>query len=290
MRKKSYSIIGGDLRSIELANLLIEDDNEVKVYGYDKAGFELKINGTDTLDNSIKNVDIIIGPIPFSNDNETLNAPFSSKPILVDEIFGKMDPNQLLIAGIINEKTTDIAKAYKVKTVDLWDREEMAILNAIPTAEGAIKIAIEETPITLHNSNVLVLGFGRVGKVLAKMLKGIGAKVFVGARKYSDLSWIESYDYIPVPLDKLSGYLPNMDIIFNTIPYIILNYDLLYRIDRESLIIDLASKPGGVDFEKAKELGLNTIWALSLPGKVAPLTAAKFIKDTVYNIISELEV
>ncbi|MCR4434327.1 MAG: NAD(P)-dependent oxidoreductase [Clostridiales bacterium] len=145
-------------------------------------------------------------------------------------------------------------------------------------------------PITLHDSKALVLGFGRVGKILSKMLSGIGAEVYVEARKYSDISWIRSYGYNPVSLNHVSEYLPGMDVIFNTIPSVILGSDLLSKIKKETLIIDLASKPGGVDFDMAKKQGLRTIWALSLPGKVAPITAAKFIKETVYNIIDELGV
>lgn len=290
MHKKKFSIIGGDLRNIKLANLLVDEDNEVKIYGFDKAEFDLGKKEANSLFEAIEGTDIIIGPIPFSNDNETLNAPFCSNPIPINDVFRSISKNQLLIAGRISEKISHMSKVYNVYTIDFLDRDEMAVLNAIPTAEGAIKIAIEEMPITLHNCNALVLGFGRVGKTLARILQSIGANTYVEARSYSDLAWIESYGYIQVPLNNLADYLPNMNVIFNTIPHVVLNYDLLYRIDRDTLIIDLASKPGGVDFEKARELGLNTIWALSLPGKVAPVTAAKFIKDTVYNIINELGV
>jgi dipicolinate synthase subunit A len=166
----------------------------------------------------------------------------------------------------------------------------MAILNAIPTAEGAIQIAMEELPITLHNSNVLILGYGRIGKILAKMLHGIGANVYVEARKYADIAWIKSYCYKPVMLNEISQIIGDMNLVVNTIPSLILNCELLNKLNKDCLVIDLASKPGGVDFDKAKEFGIKAIWALSLPGKVAPVTAAEFIKNTVYNIIEELGV
>ncbi|MDF2987058.1 MAG: phosphoglycerate dehydrogenase-like oxidoreductase [Eubacterium sp.] len=149
---------------------------------------------------------------------------------------------------------------------------------------------MEEMPITLHNSNALILGYGRIGKALAKMLQGIGANVFVEARKYADIAWIKAYGYKPVSLTELSQTVKDMNVIFNTIPSIVLNHEILKILNQECLIIDLASKPGGVDFDKAKELSLRAIWALSLPGKVAPVTAAEFIKDTVFNIIEELGV
>lgn len=149
---------------------------------------------------------------------------------------------------------------------------------------------MEETPITLHGSKILVLGFGRVGKILAGRLSGLGAEVYVEARKYSDIAWIKCNGYKPVYISELASYVGEMDLIFNTIPHLILDAPLLEKVDNDTLIIDLASKPGGIDFEKAKILGRKVIWALSLPGKVAPVTAAKYIKETVYNIIEELGV
>ena len=287
---KKYKIVGGDLRSIKLANLIAEDGNEVNIYGFKKAGFELGIKECDDLHSAIDDSDVVIGPLPCSNDNETLNAPFHPEKMYINEVFKKMTKNQLFIAGRISEKIVHLANVYNVYSIDLLEREEMAVLNAIPTAEGAIQIAMEEIPITLHGCNALILGYGRIGKILSKMLNGIGVRVFVEARKYSDIAWIKSYGYHSVYINELKNYLPDMDVIFNTIPSIVLDTDMLSKISRDCLIIDLASKPGGVDFDKAKEAGLKTIWALSLPGKVAPVTAAKFIKETVYNIIEELGV
>ena len=290
MDGRKYTVIGGDLRNVKLANLIEADGNEVNIYGFEKAdsGFGLKECGD--LYTAIDKSDIVIGPLPCSNDDESINAPFHNEKIYINEVFKIMNRNQLFVAGRISEKIKHLSHVYNIYSVDILEREEMAVLNAIPTAEGAIQIAMEETAITLHSSKVLVLGFGRIGKILAKMLYGIGADVFVEARKYQDIAWIKSYGYKPVHINDLAHFLPDMDIIFNTIPSIVLDVEMLRKISSECLIIDLASKPGGVDFENAGKLGLKTIWALSLPGKVAPITAAKFIKETVYNIVRELGV
>lgn len=290
MSSRKYTVIGGDLRSVKLAELISEDMNTVNIYGYKNAGFEMKLIENEDLQAAIDDSDIVIGPLPCSNDNETLFAPFHPEKIYINEIFKIMKKSQLFIAGRISEKIAHLANAYNVYAVDILEREEMAVLNAIPTAEGAIQIAMEETPVTLHDSKVLVLGFGRIGKTLSNMLDGIGVKVFVEARKYQDIAWIKSYGYKPVYINELGDYLGKMDVIFNTIPHKILDASLLDKLKSECLIIDLASKPGGVDFERAKALGIKVIWALSLPGKVAPVTAAKFIRETVYNIIEELGV
>lgn len=290
VNKKKFTIIGGDLRSVKLAEILASEGNIVNIYGFNQAGFELGLKESQDLVTAIDESDVVIGPVPCSNNEETINTPFHTDKINIKEIFKRMKKNQLFIAGRIGEKITHLAQVYNVYTVDLLEREEMAILNAIPTAEGAIQIAMEEMPITLHNCNALVLGFGRIGKILSKMLSGLGAKVFCEARKYSDIAWIKSYGYNSLSLDELPLYLSNMDVIFNTIPSIVLDNNLLSKINKDCLIIDLASKPGGIDFEVAKEMELKTIWALSLPGKVAPVTAANIIKETVFNIIEELGV
>ena len=162
--------------------------------------------------------------------------------------------------------------------------------NTIPTAEGAIEIAIAETPITIHGSKSLVLGYGKIGKILAKDLFGLGAETFAMARKHADLAMIEGHGYEPLPLSSLKNRIHEFDIIFNTVPALILDDDILSNVRRDALVIDLASKPGGVDFDAAGRHGLKVIWALSLPGKIAPITSGAIIKDTIMNIISELGV
>ena len=104
------------------------------------------------------------------------------------------------------------------------------------------------------------------------------------ARKYADLAMIEGHGYEPLPLDNLKEHIHEFDIIFNTIPSLILDDEILTK------VIDLASKPGGIDFDAAKSYGLKVIWALSLPGKIAPVSSGAIIKDTIMNIIKELGV
>jgi len=198
--------------------------------------------------------------------------------------------NQALIGGKFSMEHEKKLKDKEIKSADYFIREEMQVLNAVPTAEGAIQIAMEETPFTIHNSNIMVLGYGRIGKVLSKMLHGIGAKVHVESRSCSNLAWIRNNGYIPVCPKELKEYLPRMNVVFNTIPQMILDRELLRCIDSNCTVIDLASKPGGVDFEAAGELGIKAVSALGLPGKAAPVTAAMVIKDTIYNIIEELDV
>jgi dipicolinate synthase subunit A len=290
MDRMKYTVIGGDLRNVKLAEAIASDGNQVNLFGFENAGFETTLEQTGDLDAAIDDSDIVIGPLPCTNDNEILNTPFHKDKIYINEVFRKMKKNQLFIAGRISDRINQMAKAYNVYTIDILEREEMAVLNSIPTAEGAIQIAMEELPVTLNGSKILILGYGRLGKVLAKMLSGIGAEVWVEARKYSDLAWLKAYGINSIYINDLEKYLCEMDVVYNTIPHRILDSSRLEKLNRECLVIDLASKPGGVDFDRAKALGIKVIWALSLPGKVAPVTAANYMKQTIYNIIEELGV
>jgi len=283
-----YTILGGDKRSLELGNLLMKDGKDVCIFGFDR--LDQYEEESVKLKEAVEYADVIIGSLPFSTDDININAPYANVVIQVDAVFNLMSEKQVLIGGKLSAEHEKKLKNKNLKSADYFKREEMQVLNAIPTAEGAIQIAMEETPFTLHNSNVMILGYGRIGKVLSKMLHGIGANVHVEARSCRDLAWIRNNGYIPVCPKELKEYLPRMNVVFNTIPQIILNRELLRSIDSNCTVIDLASKPGGIDFEAAGEMGIKAISALGLPGKAAPVTAAMVIKDTIYNIIEELDV
>ena len=288
--ERKISIIGGDLRIVKLVQMLAEEGKVVKCFALEKAevlGKYENVKMCNTIKEAIEKTDIIVGPIPLSSNSEEINTQFSSEKILVKTLFENIE-NQIFVAGRFTKEIIELAEQNKVKYIDLLEREELAVLNAISTAEGTIQIAMEETARTIHGSKVLVMGFGRIGKIISKMLDGIGASVYCEARKNADLAWIKAYGYNKVHLNELNENLSKFDIIINTIPKMILTEERLKLINSQCLLIDIASTPGGIDRDKAKSLGLKTIWALSLPGKVAPHTSAEFIKETLYNIIGEM--
>ena len=289
--EKKLLVLGGDMRIVKMADSFSTSEYDVSAFGFNAdVSFNPRIKKPEILEDGIKNADIIITGLPITTDNVTVNTPLYDGDIYFYEVFKCMTPKQILIGGKIPENVFKLGNVYSIKIIDYFTREELTVLNSIPTAEGAIEIAMRELPITLHSSKCLVLGFGRIGKILSHMLSSLGAEVFAEARKYADLAWIKAYGYNAVRLDELKGAVKGKDIIFNTIPYEILSYDLLSEIDNDSLIIDLASAPGGVNTKMAEILGIKVITALSLPGKVAPKTAGDMIKTTIENILSELGV
>lgn len=275
----NFLIVGGDLRLLYLAKLLKKEGNNVKIFGFDKIPSkelqDLKIEIVDSI-NDTKEVDIILSSIPLSLDGENIYAPYSNNKIPLKILKGKDFIAGKVTNDIINE-INEGEKNNETKIYDILSDESNIILNTLPTAEGAIAKAIQDTTINITNANVLVLGFGNVGKILCKKLKDIGANVYAEARKNTDLAWIEVYGYNPVPLDKLKENVCKMDIVFNTIPHMILDKSVLILMSNETLVIDLASKPGGVDFESAKKLGIKAYLYSGIPGKIAPETSANYI-------------
>lgn len=289
--EKAISVVGGDLRIVKLVEMLIEDGYTVYTYGLEYSEELLKLDGVEmcpTLAEAVKDARAVVGPIPLSSDRKNLSMPFSNVKLSIEDFIECLQ-GKTLIAGNITEPIRNILDSKSIVYIDLLKREEFSVLNTISTAEGTIQIAMEETQRTVHGRNVLIMGFGRIGKVLAKMLTGIGAKVWCEARKNEDIAWIKAYGYEPIHLNDLDKNLSKFDIIINTIPFQILDNDRLDLLKKDIVIIDLASNPGGVDRKAAKEKNLKLIWALSLPGKVAPVTSAEFIKETIYHALKEMQ-
>ena len=310
----NFFIIGGDKRNLFLAEKLSKDGENVKIFGFDRIkeeffannnirkitnekellteveegeiqakskGLEkgtIDISEEKTFDNNLErdkqNKKIIIGPIPYSTDGKTLYAPFCNKKLDINLLKDKK-----IIAGKIPEEVADI------KSIDILKNEYFTIRNTVPTAEGAIAKAIELTDINIDKANIMVLGFGRVGKTLCYKLKNLGANVYAEARKERDLAWIDVFGYNAIPLEKINENICKMDIIFNTIPELILDKSKLILMNEKTLIIDLASKPGGTDFESANKMGIKAILYSGIPGKIASEYEAELIKEVIYKEI-----
>lgn len=284
------AVIGGDLRIVKLVTMLAKDENIVYVYGLEKAEDIKNMENViqcETIKKAIDEVEVIIGPIPLSSNGNTVNMPFSDKEITIREMMHYINA-KVLIAGNILPEVYEMANDEYIEIVDIIKREELAVLNTIATAEGTIQVAIENTNKILHGSEVLILGFGRIGKVLARKLAGLSVKVTCAARKDEDLAWIQAYGHKAININTIGENLKKYDIIINTVPHTILSEERLKYVKQDVLLIDLASNPGGIDKKAVKNKNLKFVWALSLPGKVAPTTSAEFIKETINNILKEV--
>lgn len=239
-------VVGGDRRQGRLAELLADDGHTVHVFAMAEGG---ELEGVITEQNlhTIPLADCVILPLPATGEGTLLHTPLSTKQYPLVDILNPLQPHQVICGGMIGERLTQMANGRGLIIHDYFGREELAIANAVPTVEGAIQIAMEELPITLHGARTLVVGYGRLGRLLSHRLAGLGARVSVAARNYADLAWISALGYGVERTDQLKGWLCSYDLIVNTVPAQVLDEETLLDVKPRGLIIDLASKPGGAD-------------------------------------------
>ncbi|PWM20720.1 MAG: dipicolinate synthase subunit DpsA [Clostridiales bacterium] len=280
-----FSIIGGDMRNVKLSELLSEDGHEVHTFALDNTG-KISQRCSD-LREAFALSDIAVGPMPFtSGDGTYLNAPFHPEKIEIAKIADVIRESGfggLLIGGRVPLALSGVGAV----SADLLQRDDLAVLNSVPTAEGALQIAMEELPYTIRGLRTVVCGMGRVGSTLARLMQRVGADITVAARSSRDFAICEAEGLKSCTYSHLRRILPEALLVYNTVPALIFNRELLDCMNREALLIDLASMPGGTDFEYAAKRRIRTIHALSLPGKVAPAGAAQIIQKVIYNILHE---
>lgn len=279
----TFGVIGGDERMKYLAQSIAADGYPVCVCGLEMLGTCRGAAECDLPQLAAKS-SVILLPLPATKDGLFLNAPYAENEIRLDDDFARFFMHKTVCGGMLQRLTASSSLWREIEPEDYYRREELAVGNAIPTAEGAVGIAIREYPGTINGAKCLITGFGRIGKNLAIILRGMGAEVFCAARKKADLMQMRAFGVQPLTYREISR---RFDLIFNTVPAKVLTSPVLMQQTRDTLIIELASAPGGTDLKRAEELHLHVIDAPSLPGRVAPKTAAEYIKEAVYNILEE---
>ncbi len=273
---KTFGVIGGDRRQAELSRLLAGDGHAVPTSGLER----WKGVGADTLDRAAS-ADVVILPLPLCKGDGVLNCEEGAVPTA--DLFRRLRPGQRILAGRVAPQQKKEAEALGLTVEDYFRREELAVANAAATAEGAVQTAMEQLDRTLLGMDCLVIGFGRIGKLLSCRLHGLGVRVTATARKPEDLAWIRAYGYRALETGKLDGCLSDFGAVFNTVPSPVLTGPLKGQLPKDCLLIDLASVRG---IEAGSE-GPEVLWARSLPGRLTPCSAAAAIRDAVYYILSE---
>lgn len=289
MDQTKIAVIGGDRRELYLAEYLANQGFAVSLSGYEKQG---QLPGPNFIDpvQAITATQAVIMPLAGVREDLTPNCPFSDNPPQVAERFFAALPEGIpVFIGWARQHMKELATS--VQLVEVGEDDELAILNSIPTAEGAIAIAMDKTDITIHGSNCLVIGFGRCGFTLARMLQGLGGKVTVAARSAGDGARAYELGLEFCHIQDLQGGVDSMEFIFNTVPGLtVLSRQVLERAGSCKVIVDIASGQGGTDFGSAAKLNINTVHALGLPGKVAPLAAGKILCRVYPRFLKQYDV
>lgn len=274
--------LGGDARQKHACEFLQNN-------GYD-ADYKFNLKLTTELIRSIQASSVIVLPLPISSDGIYITSNGEEK-LKICEILNHTKKGVLIFGGKIGEVERELFDSKNIKYIDYFNEESFQINNAILSAEGAIYYAKQRFDKSIYNAKIAILGFGRIGKLLLYMLRPQGAKIDVYARKDSDLAWSAISGANAVKLSSVTSqtqealWNDSYDIIFNTIPYNIINEDTAMLIDKNTLIVDVSSPPFGIDEKLIDKYKLNYHKEPSIPGRYAPKTAGEIIGNTILNNI-----
>ncbi|MBM7650055.1 dipicolinate synthase subunit A [Bacillus ectoiniformans] len=283
------AVLGGDARQLEIIRKLTELDAKIYLAGFDQ--LEQSFTGAvkETLEDvPFEQLDAIILPVAGLQATGEIETIFSDKNLrLTEDMLKRTPPNCKIFTGISPALLSNLAEKAGRQLIKLFDRDDVAIYNSIPTAEGTVMMAIQHTDITIHGSEVVVLGMGRVGISVARIFKSLGAEVKLGARRSEHLARAIEMGLTPFQIGRLENEVKTADIIINTIPHQVVTASAIASMQAHALIIDLASKPGGTDFRFAEKRGIKAILALGLPGLVAPKTAGQILAKVLVDLLKE---
>lgn len=269
MDKKKLLIAGGDIRMLYAAARL-SDMYDVELLGYS----EEKLPKEEQMifrkfKGSSDKADILLLPPVVTDNKGRMNAPFGAEEIKVQDVMDKIKEDGAVFMGINGKAAAQAAMELGLSIFNYMEDEALAIANAVPTAEAALKIAMEETGRTIWGSKVLVTGYGRIGMILTDRLIKLGADVTASARKTCDRMKIKAMGAKAEKILPEKSVLSEIDIIFNTVPAEIFGIADIMCLKKECVFIDLASAPGGADKKIIEETGRKYVWASGLPAAVS---------------------
>ena len=282
----NIAVIGGDARQVFAADYLAHHGYPITTYGLCSRPQIAHI--CTTYQEAVKDARILLLPLPLSRDHMQITGTDVSFSTFLSCLQAKTD----IFCGLADHNISDQAKKLGCNVIDYARDEVFMLRNALPTAEGAVAIAMSALRRTLSGSRALVVGYGRIGKLLADLLRNMGASVTVAARKKTDIALAGMHGCQTIQIcqennqSKLS-FTNQYHVIFNTVPVRLIEQNLLRTLKSDTVLIDLASTPGGIDYDAANQLGLKTIIALSLPGQVAPISAGEIIGDLIISHIEK---
>lgn len=272
------TMAGGDSRMITAGQLLQKAGYDCSCFGLGERDVGFSKIEESRIGDALAHADAVILPLPCQRKG-FLNAPLTEKKYLLEDIFAAKGPETIILGGLLPTEGKNF--------IDYSLREDFRIKNAVPTAEGALSLAMTSLECTLFGAKAVVVGYGRIGKYLSLLLKSMSASVTVVARSLHSRATAEINGLKAVGFDETGASLTEAQVVFNTVPDLVITEKEIAVMKEDCLLIDLASLPGGVDEGAAQSYGIKFLRALSLPGKVAPITAGRIVFETVDSILRE---
>lgn len=277
MAEYDIAVIGGDKRTAYMIPFFMERGYRVIGYKiYHKNDMEIEADGyADSLKQAVESAKDIVGGIPIEKKGI----------VNLKELSRHIRKHHKIFGGVMPEAFRQECSERGIVCYDFMKDESIAVFNAVATAEGAVLEAMLHKQTNIHHSRTLVLGYGRCGKVLSEKLKGLSAYVTVCANNGPELALAEAFGMDVLPLGNLAGRIGEFEYIYNTIPALVLDEGMLKEVGKETLIIDIASGRGGLDYKEAEERRIKALHCLGLPGKYAGQVSAKRLSEYVIGKI-----
>lgn len=281
------SIIGGDARGVEIARLLQNDQAKVTAFAtHPEMAKIIDRPLCKSIEESIKNVDVLLLPIPPMGTDESIFAPYAQEKVFIrGGILRVAKPKLLIIMGVASSKFKEMIKSKDFTLKEYEGDDELMILRSRPTAEGAVQIAMENTEFTIHKSNILLIGFGRIGQTLANLLIAMRANVLVIEKDPARKARAWEMGAETTTLEGIIDHISKIDIVYNTVPLQLLNEEVFQKSKPHTLFIDLSAPPGGINWELLTKAKRKGIWGRGLPGKSAPKTTGQTQYKGIRRII-----
>ena len=276
-----FAVVGGDTRSAILCSLLRRDGHRVSTFALEKAALDSGIERAENLFSALCGAKWVILPLP-SVKNGMVNAPLSDEILPLTSLADAIESTHTVIGGALSDADSDLIGRHAGDLWDLMSMDEFVVRNASLTAEGAVWLMMEKSMRSIAGSRVLILGFGRIGQLLSRYLRGLGAQVTVAVRSGASRAMASAMGYEGCLFESIPSLGHTFDFIVNTVPAAVLDGIALCSFSDKALIVELA---GGFDRELADALGLNVAAAPGLPGKYAPYSAAVCMRDTIYKTV-----
>jgi len=272
----TVAVVAGDAREQEIARCAVRAGAKVRAYGlpWPDAGIDGVYHAKDATD-ALNGADFALFPIPGITAEGALFAPKNPDKIIPtrDMLAGMRRPGHIIL-GWADANLKRLCEELGITLHEYeWDTDLM-LLRGPAIVEGVLRVIIENTAITIHKSNICLVGQGTIGSLLTNALIGLGANVHVAARNPVQRAAAYAAGAESLLLEELPSILPKMDIVIGSVPKRLIERELLTLLPRHALLVDVAAPPGTIDREAAGELGLKAVWARGM-GSRAPITVGR---------------
>lgn len=240
-------------------------------------------SGPESWQEQLAEADVLLLPLPAF---DAAGCVKGAGEITCAALRTQLEPKHTVLGGKLGAYGELLAKSG-ARVLDYYADELLQAANAVPTAEGAIALAMEQLPITLSGSRCLVIGYGRIGTLLSHRLQALGVYVTVSARKSRDIGMIRACG---MQADLTLFYktdLGRYDWVVNTVPSPVFRPEHYAQFRPSCLMMELASAPGGIDPAACSRHALRYVPAPNLPGRAAPKTAGLAIRDAILRTLPD---